>query len=233
MDNEIRHALFRFDDFGPIVAAFTKAEADASVGCDGQVFLDDDFAFGEVGEVVEALHQMLAVAIDVKVIGIDGVDDADVGVELEERMVELVGFHHDDEIFLLAKQQVAVEVVGDAADEGGGAPTAFVEDVGHHSGGSGLTVSASHRDGEVPFRDLAQGRGAFHNLYIVLPKGFKLLQVFRNCWCIYDEVDMGGQQVGSVFIMDGHALVFELSCQWGRGTIVAGHGVALAVVVAG
>ena len=91
------------------------------------------------------------------------------------------------------------------------------------------------RDGEckMVLRDQAQGLGAFHNLYIALFKGFKFLQVFRNCWRVDHEVDVSGQFDGVVLIMDGHALFFKLSGEWGRGTVVAGHGIAMAVVVAG
>ena len=33
--------------------------------------------------------------------------------------------------------------------------------------------------------------------------------------------------------MDCHALIFQLLGQWGRGTVVAGHGVAIVVVITG
>ena len=91
------------------------------------------------------------------------------------------------------------------------------------------------RDGKrkMVLRDQAQGLGAFHNLYIALFKGFKFLQVFRNCRRVDHEVDVGRQQGWVVLIMDCHAFFFELSGEWGRGAVIACHGIAVAVVVAG
>ena len=79
-------------------------------------------------------------------VGVDGVDNADVGAEVQEGTVELVGLHDHDAVAALTQQQVAVEVVGDAADKGGGVLATGVQDVGHHGRGGRLAMRS--RDGE-------------------------------------------------------------------------------------
>ena len=154
VDDKVSDALLRLDDFGAVVATRPKTEADAFVGTDVQAFLDDDFLLGESGKVVEAFHQVLLVAIDVEVVGIDRVDDADFGTEVEEGAVELVGFDDEKAFLFLTEQQVALKVVGDTSDEGSGALSTVIQDVGNHSRGGGLAVCACHGYGEVMLRDL-------------------------------------------------------------------------------
>ena len=67
-----------------------------------KTFPDDDIALGEFREVVETLNEMLLITVDVQMVGIDGADDADVGVELQEGAVELIGLDHEDAVFGLA-----------------------------------------------------------------------------------------------------------------------------------
>ena len=126
-------------------------------------------------------------------VGIDGADDANVGVKLEEGAVELVGFHDQDAVFLLAEEQVALEVVGDAPDERGRVDAALVKDVGNHGGGSGLAVCAGHRDGEVVFRNLAQGLGAFQYRDVALSQGLEFLEVARDGGRVDDQINEGRQ----------------------------------------
>ena len=87
---------------------------------------------------------------------------------MEEGMVELISFHHDDKLLFLAEQQVAVEVVGNASDEGSGIHPALVEDVRHHSRSGGFAMSTRHSHGEMSLRNLAQSLCTFHDGQIAL-----------------------------------------------------------------
>ena len=196
-----------------------------------KTLLDDDKFAGQMSEVVEALYQMLLVAIDIQMVGIDGVDDADIGMKLQEGVVELIRFHHDDEIFLFAQQQVAAEVVGDTADEGCGSHPALIEDMGHHRRSGGLSMRARNGDSEMAFGDLAQSLRTLHDGQTLLAQSLKFLQVIRHGRSIDHEINQSRQQIGTVLIVDGHTLLLQLSGQRRRCTVVAGNGATLAMII--
>ena len=136
---------------------------------------------------------MLSIAIDVQVVGIDGVDDANVRMESQEGMVKLIGLHNQSAIRAFTQKQVAIEVVGNAADEGGGVHFALMQNMSNHSRGCSLAMRASHRDGEVTFRDFAQSFSAFQNRQVALSEGLKLLEVVRHGRSVDDRLNEGGQ----------------------------------------
>ena len=177
---------------GTEVATLSEAKAHYITGVDFQTFLGDDLAFGELGKCIETLNQVLAVAIDVKVVGVDGVDNADVGIELEERAVELVGFN-DKRGFVSAKVQVAVEVLGNATDEGSHIDAALMENVCHHGGGGGFAMSTCHGNGEMVLGDGSEGFGAFHHGDAASADFGDFIQVLRDSWSIDDIVNEGWQ----------------------------------------
>ena len=84
--------------------------------------MDDECASGvdERGIVLEALPIGLGGAVDVEVVGVGGGDDGNVGRQLVERAVILVGFD-DHVVALVGEQQVGAIVLRDATEESGGA----------------------------------------------------------------------------------------------------------------
>ena len=73
---------------------------------------------GELGKFIEAFHQVLTVAIDVQMVGINGVDDANGRTQVKERTVKFVGFHDHEAVLAFTQKEVASEIVGDAPDKG-------------------------------------------------------------------------------------------------------------------
>ena len=61
------------------MAAFSEAKANDRGSFYVKSFFDDDGALGELGEVVETVCQVFFVAIDVEMVSIDGVDNANIG----------------------------------------------------------------------------------------------------------------------------------------------------------
>ena len=104
---------------------------------------------------------MFAVAVDVEMVGVNGVDDADVRGQLQEGTVELVCFCHEHRFIGVTQHQIAVEVVGDAADEGGHVDTVLLEDMGDHGRGGGFAMGAGDGNGEVLLGNGSQSFGTF------------------------------------------------------------------------
>ena len=104
---------------------------------------------------------MLSVSIDVQMVGIDGVDDANIGMKSQEGVVELVSLHNQSALRTFTQKQVTVEVVSDATNEAGSIHFALMQNMSNHSRGCSLAMRASHRDGEVTFRDFAQSFSRF------------------------------------------------------------------------
>ena len=101
-------------------------------------------------EIVEGvLHRFVGVEV-VEVLGIDIGDDGDVGRQLEEGAVGLVGLHHHP----VAGTEPGIGAVGvdDAAVDDGRVEIAAVEQRRHHRGGGGLAVGAGDGDAGLSSR---------------------------------------------------------------------------------
>ena len=168
IDDEIGDAFLGADDLGAVVVIFAEAKKDASVGGDVKAFFNDNLALGELGEGVEALHEVFLVAIDIEMVGVNGVDDADLRVQVKEGAVEFVGFHDHDTVRTFAEQQIAVEIVGNASYEGGGVDASMAQDICSHCRCGGLTMGACNGNGEMVFRDVPQRFGAFQDGNVAL-----------------------------------------------------------------
>ena len=147
-DGEFGDASFRFRDSGLIIAIVAKTETDTVGAFDAESFFHYVGLCGECCKLVEAFDEMLSVTVNVQVVGIDGIDDADVGMELQERAVVFIGFNDEHFCIAVAEQEIAVEVVGNASNEGRGGLAAFVDDMGGHCRCRGLSVSAGNGYGE-------------------------------------------------------------------------------------
>ena len=80
MNNEIGDAFFRLEDFGSIVTILAKSETNTVLRFDVEPLLHDDKVVCQMCKFIETGHQMFSVAIYVKMIGIYGIDDTDIGV---------------------------------------------------------------------------------------------------------------------------------------------------------
>ncbi len=185
----------------------------------------------ELGEVCETLEVVLIVAIDIKMIRVGRCDHGNIGTELMERAVELIGLNH--RIWAcVGKQEVAAVVAQHAAEESVAAYAGGLQDVGRHARCGGLAVSAGK----------AQSLGVLGNhpeqlcpLHHIKPSGTEVLQSLvrcRHCW----GVDHKGRlavaaiirnQVGILIVGDFHALLLKGTCQVGCCTVIAGHPVSL------
>ena len=98
----------------------------------------------KVHELAEGLLDVLQGAVVVEVVSLDVGNHHDVGVEIEEGAVGLVGLA--DEIASPAVAAVGAVLLDDAADEEGGVHAQVVEHAGDHRGRRGLAVRAGNGD---------------------------------------------------------------------------------------
>ena len=97
----------------------------------------------------------------VEMLGIDIGDDGDVGRQLDEGAVALVGLDHHP----LAVAQPGIGAIGvdDAAIDDGGVEFAGIEQRRDQRRGRGLAVRAADGDGVLEAHDLGQHLGAAHD----------------------------------------------------------------------
>ena len=112
----------------------------------------------EIAERV--LHGLEGLEV-VEMLGIDIGDDGDIGRQLEEGAVALVGFHHHP----LAGAEPRVGAVGidDAAIDDGGIEIAGIEQGRDHRGRRGLAVGAGDRDAALQPHQFGEHFGAAHH----------------------------------------------------------------------
>ena len=98
------------------------------------------------GEMSETLEIILGCAIDVQMVGIGRGHHCDIGSQVMERAVKLVGL--DDRVRARGRQQEIAVVVAQHTAEKGVAPHArTVQDVGRHTRCGGLAVGAGKAQG--------------------------------------------------------------------------------------
>ena len=87
--------------------------------CHGDALLHHQCARGvdERGEELKALPIGLGRVVDVEVVGVSRGDDCDVGGEMMEGAVELIGFD-DGVVALLRDEAIGLVVIRDTAEEG-------------------------------------------------------------------------------------------------------------------
>jgi hypothetical protein len=97
----------------------------------------------------------------IEMLGIDIGDDGDVGRQLQEGAVALVGLHHHP----VAGAEPGVGAIGidDAAIDHGGIEIAGIEQCRDHRGRGGLAVGACDRDAALQPHQLGQHFGAAHH----------------------------------------------------------------------
>ena len=96
-------------------------------------------------ELMERLHNIIERAEIVEMIGIDICDDADGGVELQERIDIFTRFANNVRTF--ADSAVAVDERQLAADDGARVTSGFNQDLREHAGRRRFAVRAGNRNG--------------------------------------------------------------------------------------
>jgi hypothetical protein len=112
-------------------------------------------------ELAERLAHLVEGAVVVEMLGVDVGDDGDVGRQLEEGAVALVGLDHHPLAF--AHAGVGAVGVDDAAVDDGRVEPACVEQRRHHRGRRGLAVRAADGDRVAEAHQLGQHLGAAHD----------------------------------------------------------------------
>ena len=101
------------------------------------------------------------VAVVVEMLGIDVGDDGDVGRQLQEGAVALVGLDHHP--VAVAEPRVGAVGIDDAAVDHGRIEPAGIEQRRDHRGRRGLAVRAADRDAGLQPHQLGQHLGAAHD----------------------------------------------------------------------
>ena len=107
----------------------------------------------------------------IEVLGVDVGDDGDVGRQLEEGAVGLVGLHHHP--VAGAEPRVGAVGVDDAAVDHGRIEARGIEQRRHQRGGRGLAVGAGDGDAAFQPHQLGQHLGAPHHRQPLLARGDK------------------------------------------------------------
>ena len=172
------------------------------------------------------------VAVDVKVVRVDGRDDGDLREELVEGTVKLVGFGHHHVV--VTHEEVRPVVAGDATEEGGTSFPALGEDMSDHRGGGCLAVRAGDGETALALRDLAEGEGALDHAVPVLPHEIQLLELVDGRRPD-DEglLRVGRNEVRTVVIMHADPFRHELRRQVRRRLVITGHRVPLELEIPG
>ena len=111
-----------------------------------------------IDELVEGLMQRVERRPIIHVLGVDIGDHADLGRELQERTVGLVGLDHHP--FALADAGIGAPGIDDAAGDHGGVEIGRLQQIGDQRGGGGLAVGAGDRHGGARAHQLGQHLGA-------------------------------------------------------------------------
>lgn len=149
-----------------IVASLAQAEGEPPHGQRGEqahdalvVAVSDGGAVGgqEGEELAEGLFNMVDVAVEIEVVGVNVEHDGHRGAQVEEAGVELARLGHKHAA--PSDVRAAADKVQRASNMDGGVHAALHEHLGEHGGGGGLSVRAAHADGGVkPLHQLAQQR---------------------------------------------------------------------------
>ena len=123
-----------------------------------------------------------------------------------ERTVEFVGLD-GYQVALVAKHEVAVVRLEDAAEEGVAIDVALLEQMCYHRTGSGLAVGASYTESALLTRDDAEQLAALHHLKAILLEPTELAMVLRDSGRIANDA-RGRILEGRI---DGIDIVFEMN----------------------
>src|ERR1700744_590665 len=115
---------------------------DIRIKCQSLLAEQEAPGFHAAGEVDKGLLHGIGRPVDIEVIGIHGCYDGDIGAELEEAAVVLIGLH--DAYIPPVAPEIAVVVNGNPAQEGIAAIAAVPEDMSDHRRDGGLAVGTGN-----------------------------------------------------------------------------------------
>ena len=174
-------------------------------------------------ELAEGLAHLVESAVVVEMLGIDIGDDGDVGRQLQEGAVALVGLDHHP--FALAHAGIGAVGVDDAAIDHGRVEPAGFEQRRDHRGRRRLAVRAADGDRLAEAHQLGQHLGAPHDRQQLLARGLQLRIGFLDRG--RDDHDFGVAEVlGAVADEALDALVAQALHVGAVGLVGALHAVA-------
>lgn len=188
------------------------------------------------GKLGEGASQLLVGTVDVEVVGIGRGDDGGVGPQLQERAVELVGL--DGQPVAGAIDEVVVEVLGDASEEGAASAAGrVVEPCGEGCRG-GLAVRTGNGHDVFVAGEHAEDLGAFQHPETVLAEPAQFGVVVRQGGGVNNErlvriAECRFDQRRIVRVVDVGALFGEAAGEGGFRAVITGHGGPFEQVVAG
>ena len=109
--------------------------------------------------LLEGAHDVIEIAIDVEVIGLDIQDDRHRRIEREERAVVLIGFDH---VGVAAESQVPGPQLDATTDDAGGFASGGRQRFGGHHGRGGLAVGPGDADQRAATDGVGQRFGPSH-----------------------------------------------------------------------
>jgi len=184
---------------------------------------DHGQAAGADDEPVEGLPQRLEAAVVGVVVGLDVGDHGDLGAELDEGAVALVGLDHEP--LAVGPHGAGADLVDVPADDEAGVEAGFGEDHGQHRGGRRLAVGAGDGDRAPECGDGRQDLRSAQHRQALLPGGDDLGVARTDGGG--DGHDLGvAQLVGPVTHRDPHALVGQTVEGLGGLEVAATHPVA-------
>ena len=198
-------------------------------GLEHDALVHDERAAGadEAREVSETLAVGLGRAVDVKVVGVGAGHHSDGGRELVERAVKLVGLNHA-QVAGGAQQEVGAVVAQHAAQKGVAPHAAVVQDMGSHTAGRRLAMSAGKAQRARALGHQAEHPGALDDLKAAVTKPAQPLVVGRHGRRIYNKrrlwVAAPVRNQRRVFVkIDVHALGLQGGSQFTGRAVITGH----------
>ena len=214
-------------EVGPrVVEVICKDTGAYLIALDGQAVLENDGLVYLGCEFAEGFLHVLQVSVNVQVVGVHGSDDCDVGMELQERTVELVGLCHDGGV--VAHQKIGAVVLGNAAQECGASVARFGKNVGDERGCGGLAVGAGYCKAGLVAGYFAQRTGALDYFVSVGKHELHLRKLGRHGGRVNHQRGrlVGGDARRIVLVVDSDALGLEARGERRGSAVVARYLVA-------
>ena len=201
-------------------------------GFESEASVDDECPAGlnQLGEMGKTLEVIFGGAVDVQMIRIGRCHNGDIGAQVVERAIKLVGL--DNRVRAgCREQEIAVVVAQNAAQKGVAANAAIMQDVGRHARRRGLAMGAGKAQALAVSRHHAQQSRALEHLKAVFAKIGQPLVAVGNGRSIDHQRALGvtavvGNQGGVLVKVDVDTLLLQCGSQVAWGAVITGYALA-------